>query len=134
MSVRQATLVVLLVAAGAVLAVAPAAGSTASDGATGPAAALAANETNESSSGGVSLGTQISSFMQASSAEVNGSIDAGMWRAEFNASNGSQRDRVVENRIRTLDRRLDRLEARMADLEARHENGTLPEVAYVAQA
>lgn len=134
MSVRQATLVVLLVAVGAALVIAPAAGSTDSGGATGPAQVDATNETNESSSEGVSLGTQISSFMQASSAQANGSVDAGMWKAEFNASDGSKKTAVVEHRIETLERRQDRLEARLADLEAKHENGTLPEVAYLAQA
>ncbi|WP_136717204.1 hypothetical protein [Halorientalis salina] len=110
---------------------APAAGAT-----DGPVAvdSVAANETNESSGENASLGTQISSFMQASSAETNGSVDAGMWEAEFNASNGTEKAAVVENRIRTLDRRVDRLEDRLADLEARHENGSLPEVAYMAQA
>jgi hypothetical protein len=105
-------------------------GTAGSDGPDGPTDPAEDNGTAD----GVSLGTRISSFMQASSAEADGSVDAGMWAAEFNASNGTGRTVAVENRIATLERRLDRLESRVAALVAEARNGTGSDVAFLARA
>jgi len=128
MSARQVAQVGLLVAVVAVVAAAPAVGAVGTTEVT----TLPENGTaNESSA---SLGAQISSFMQASSAEANGSVDDGMWVASFNSTNESDRERVVNGRVASIERRLDRLQDRLEALENARENGTIPEVAYVAQA
>lgn len=137
MSVRQLAVIVLLVVVGAGAVAAPAAGATDSYATQGPVT-FATNQTNGTDAPGngttgVGFGTQISAFMQASSADTNGSVDSGMWQARFNASNDSRKTRVVTHRIDKLDRRLTRLEAELSTLEATHENGTR-DVAYMARA
>ena len=132
MNPRQATLVTVLLAVAAAVVVAPAVGIT------GVATTDVAVQTNDSDGGSnaseASLGSQLSGFMQASSAGADGSVDSGMWAAEFNTSGEADRGDLVTRRVATLENRLDRLEDRMAAVEAAHENGTLPEPAYVAQA
>jgi len=133
MSARQATLLAVVVVVAAGLVVAPAVGTT---GTAPTPAAVAQNGTDDGTSGGdgPSVGAQLSSFVQASSADADGSVERGMWGAKFNDTNGSERDALVGNRVATLERRQERLRDRMRDLETAHENGTLPEPAYLARA
>ncbi|MEF8886947.1 MAG: hypothetical protein V5A30_04000 [Haloarculaceae archaeon] len=77
-----------------------------------------------------SFGTQVTSFMQASAASANSSVESGVWQASVNRS--AQPERAVENRAAALDRRLDRLQNRSEALAAMR--GELPEVAYTARA
>lgn len=131
MNARQVPLVVALLAVAAAVVVAPAVGTV------GTATLQSGNGSDNASDAGASeasLGAQLSGFMQASSADADGSVDTSMWAAQYNDTNGSAKQRLVKNRVTRLDGRLDRLEARMTALEAAHENGTLPEPAYVAQA
>jgi uncharacterized membrane protein YgcG len=79
-----------------------------------------------------SFGTQVTSFMQASAASANSSVESGVWRASVNRS--AQPERAVENRAASLDRRLDRLQNRSEELAAMRERGEIPEVAYTARA
>ncbi len=79
-----------------------------------------------------SFGTQVTSFMQASAASANNSVESGVWRASVNRS--AQPEQAVERRTTTLDRRLDRLQNRSEELAALRERGEIPEVAYTARA
>jgi len=97
---------------------------TADDGTAGGAA--------DNRTGNGSFGTQVTSFMQASAASANSSVESGVWRASVNRS--ARPDRAVENRVASLDRRLDRLRNRSAELEAMRDRGEIPEVAYTARA
>lgn len=129
MSARQAVAVAVLVALGGVVAVAPAVGIVGTD-----AGQTDQPQENATADGNTtSLGAQLSSFMQTSSAEANGSVDTGMWSAKYNDTDSEQRPEEIERRSRTLERRLERLENRMADLEAERENGST-DAAYVARA
>ena len=87
------------------------------------------NTTNETDG----MGTQLTAFLQSSSAAANDSVERGMWRAEFEQANASQRPQLVTNRTGTLEQRLDRLEARNETIQRRYDNGSLPQQAYVAQ-
>jgi hypothetical protein len=71
---------------------------------------------NGTSGSGGSFGAAISSFMQASAAETEGTVDTGMWVAEFARSNASEHRGIVTARGETLERRLDRLEEERTDL------------------
>ena len=79
-----------------------------------------------------SFGTQVTSFMQASAASANSSVESGIWQTSVNRS--AQPERAVENRAAALDRRLDRLQNRSEELAAMRERGEIPEVAYTARA
>lgn len=138
MSARRTVLVSLLVVLGTVLAVTVGATLAAGAPTTGGQAALgdtvrqtANNSTNATNA---SLGTQVSSFMLSSSAEVDDTVDSGMWAAAFNRSNGSAQAALVHARTGTLDRRLDRLHNRSRALAAARENGSISELAYAARA
>lgn len=135
MSARGTLLVAVAAVVGVALVTVPVFGAVggiapASDG----AAVAQTNETNDTATSNVSFGTRISSFMQASTAETDSSVDAGMWAAEYNRSDDRQRPAVVQSRIGQLERRGERLRDRMARLQAKYENGTVPRVAYRAQA
>ena len=79
-----------------------------------------------------SLGQQISSFMQASVADADAATEQGMWRVAVNRSEHPADN--VTDRVGGLERKLTQLQARTERLEARRANGTIPEVAYTAQA
>ena len=79
-----------------------------------------------------SFGTQVTSFMQASAASANSSVESGVW--QVSVSRSAQPERAVENRVAALDRRLDRLRNHSAALEAMRERGEIPEMAYNARA
>ncbi|AQL43490.1 hypothetical protein BV210_12650 [Halorientalis sp. IM1011] len=135
MKTRGTLLAVVLVAAAVGLVAVPVLGAV--DGTT-PASdgmsAVQANDSNETATSEVSLGAQISSFMQSNSAETESSVEAGMWAAEYNRSAGDERPAVVESRIDRLERRSERLRERMSRLQSKYENDTIPAVAYRAQA
>lgn len=133
MSARQAVILAVLAVVGGAVAAAPAVGVVGLDAAeTNDGPAQVDNGTENANT--TSLGAQLSSFMQTSAAEANGSVDAGMWSAKFNDTPDERRANEVDNRVRTLERRLERTETRMAALEAAHDNGSIPDVAYLAQA
>lgn len=79
------------------------------------------------------LGTQLTAFLQSSSAAANDSVENGMWRANFERASEGQRGDIVTKRAGTLDRRLDRLQAQNESLQERYESGAISEQAYVAQ-
>lgn len=96
-----------------------------------PTATATASTTNESDTGG--MGTQVTAFVQSSSAAANDSVENGMWRARFDQANASQRARLVTNRTGSLEGRLAQLQERNESIRSQYEDGSLPETAYVAQ-
>lgn len=97
---------------------------------TGAAAQDAANN----STGGSSLGADISAFMQASASEVDGAVETGMWGAAFNdTENRSERVRLVERRTEELNSTLAELRERKAELVAERAAGNVSEAAYKAK-
>ncbi|WP_336135539.1 hypothetical protein [Natronomonas amylolytica] len=66
----------------------------------------------------VSVGAEVSSFMQASTAEAEGEVDDGMFEASLRRTEDpEERRRLVENRTRRLEERQQRLENRRANIE-----------------
>lgn len=81
---------------------------------------------DEEASSPPGLGQQISSFMQSSVAELNGTVETEMW-------NRSAADPpAVERRAATLEQRLQRLEERRDRLAERRDRGDLSETEYRA--
>ncbi len=91
-------------------------------------ALASAAEDNETNASG--FGATVSSFVQSESAETEGSVEQGMWKAGV-SENASVS--AVERRTAALTARLDRLRERRAELRAAYENGSLTRVAYVAR-
>ena len=96
-----------------------------------PTPTATANATNESDDAG--MGTQMTAFLQSSSAAANDSVENGMWQARFDQANASERAQLVTNRAGTLEERLAQLQARNETIQSEYENGSLPQPAYVAQ-
>lgn len=111
MQSRQAALVGMMVSLCAALALVPAVGAVAAVATPTDGSVAQADAANESAS----MGTQLSSFMQANSADANGTVDSGMWRASFNRS--ADKNRSVAARVSALEQRLTRLESRLAETE-----------------
>lgn len=89
---------------------------------------LQKNGTNDS------LGTEISSFMQASSTETQGAVETGMWVARFNATdNRSARRKLVRSQVDDLGRKLDTLQEEKQAIIDAYQNGKIDEVQYRAQ-
>ncbi|UPW01172.1 hypothetical protein M0R88_03485 [Halorussus gelatinilyticus] len=148
MSLYRVALVALFVVSGALVVAVPA-GATASGpeattaGAAAPTpgvgladarpavpAAAAPNNTTANSS----LGTDISSFMQSSAAEVGGAVETGMWTAAFNGTeNQSVRVELVETRTSQLRKELADLRQRRAELVAQRKAGNISRTAYKAK-
>jgi hypothetical protein len=129
MEARQIPLVLALVACVAMLVAVPVVG-VGVDGGQSPQVenntTSSANETNDS------FGGQVSAFMQASAVDANTTVESGMFDAAVNTSQSPERE--VTSRAGRLERELQRLEDKAARLEAKRANGTLPDVAYTAQA
>lgn len=81
------------------------------------------------------LGASISSFMQASEADANASVDNGMFEARLERSNGSDRPVLVQERAEQLDTRLQQLRQERQEILESTEDGelTVAERARVAQ-
>jgi hypothetical protein len=75
-------------------------------------------ETGANAAGGnASVGAEVSSFMQASTAEAEGEVDDGMFEASLRRTDDpEERRRIVENRTRRLEDRQQRLEERRASI------------------
>lgn len=130
MTLRQAVLVALLVVVAIAVGLpAVSAQETATPTATNTTEDLGANETDDQAG----LGTQLTAFLQSSSATANDTVENGMWKASFEQANESDRARLVTKRAGTLEQRLERLQARNETLNEQYENGSLRRPAYVAQ-
>lgn len=80
------------------------------------------------------LGADISSFMQSSTAEVDGAVETGMWSAAFNGTeNRSVQTKLVERRTTELRTELSELQQRKRELVTEREEGNITEVAYKAK-
>lgn len=75
-------------------------------GDTSPAATDTTGNTSNAS-----LGVAISSFMQATAADAETTVDSGLFAAKFNDSNASERPRLVNQRVATLQTRVTELQA-----------------------
>lgn len=72
---------------------------------------------NASNASNASLGATISAFMQASAADAQGSVDNGMFAAEFNSTEDPEaRAGLVTGRAKALEMRVERLRAERAEL------------------
>jgi len=89
------------------------------------------NTTDESNSTGV--GTQLTAFLQSSSAAANDSVENGMWNAQFQRSNASRQAQLVANRTGALEQRLERLQRQNESIQAAYANGSLSQPAYIAR-
>lgn len=91
----------------------------------------AGNGTADGGAANATFGAQVSSFMQASAASANSSIESGVWRASVDRRPEAARGRAVAQRVEVLEARLDRLRNRSARLgDTPGESG----VAYTARA
>lgn len=88
---------------------------------------------DESGNDTEALGTQLTAFLQSSSAAANDSVENGMWRANFERAPEAQRGDIVTKRAGALERRLAQLQAQNESLQERYESGNITEQAYVAQ-
>lgn len=88
-----------------------------------------ANDSDESN--GTAVGTEVSAFMESSSESANGSVDRGMFDAEFNGSNEADRPDLVRDRTTVLEGRLAELEAEKKALVENKEN--MSDAAYNAR-
>jgi hypothetical protein len=71
------------------------------------------------SSGNASVGAEVSSFMQASTAEAEGEVDDGMFEAALNRTEDpEERRQLIENRTQRLEERQQRLEERRTDIRS----------------
>lgn len=77
-----------------------------------------------------SYGAQVSSFMQSTAADANGSVERGMWDAAV--SDDADPAAAIDDRSRSLQARLDALERRSEALAAARAN--ISGVAYTARA
>ncbi|PSQ09277.1 hypothetical protein BRC93_13155 [Halobacteriales archaeon QS_5_70_15] len=98
-------------------ATAPAVGTQADDGegnatnGTGTTNGVVANDTDNAS-----LGTQVSSFMAASSADAENEVRTGMFQAKWNRSNASRRERLVGQRTEEIAERIAELREEREEL------------------
>lgn len=77
------------------------------------------NETDANVSENASVGAEVSSFMQASTAEAEGEVDDGMFEAALNRTEDpEERRQLIENRTQRLEERQQRLEERRAAIQS----------------
>lgn len=77
------------------------------------------NETDGNVSENASVGAEVSSFMQASTAEAEGEVDDGMFEAALNRTEDpEERRQLIENRTQRLEERQQRLEERRAAIQS----------------
>lgn len=94
--------------------------------------AVFAQETNGTAADEVSFGTQVASFMQATAAEANSTVEQGMWQAAIDES--SEPDATIAARAERLRNRLDRLETRSAALSGDGDGPASAGLVYTARA
>lgn len=129
MEARQIPLVLVLAACVAMLVAVPVVGIGADGGA---ATQVDNNTTNETTDANESFGGQVSAFMQTSAVDANTTVEDGMFNAAVNTSESPEKE--VTSRADRLERQRQRLEQKAARLKEKRANGTLPAVAYTAQA
>lgn len=82
-----------------------------------------------------SMGASISSFMQASEADANASVDTGMFEAKFERTEANNRPELVQKRTEQLEARLEQLRNEREELIESTDDGelTVAERAKVAR-
>lgn len=80
------------------------------------------------------LGAQVSSFMAASVAQTDGSVENGMWVAAYeNASDNATRRALVQSRVGSLNATIQSLQAERQALIVGYQNGTLDRTQFQAR-
>jgi hypothetical protein len=91
------------------------------------------NEENVSTSN-VSLGAEISSFMQVSTSQTKGTIDTGLWTARFNSTeNESAKKELVRHQVDDIRTRLNSLHQRKQTLVEKRKSGKISQLQYQAK-
>lgn len=135
-SVRAVLLATVVICGTLVAAVPTTAGPTSStDDATGvDSVQSTVQAVDENATTNESLGTEISSFMQVSSAEAQGAVETGMWVAEYNATgNQSAKRSLVDDKVTTLGKKLDSLQQEKQAIIDAYRNEKLTRMEYHAQ-
>ena len=91
------------------------------------------SEPGNASATGEGLGTELTAFLQSSSAAANDTVENRMWQANFEQSADRNRRQLVTDRTAALEQRLLRLEQRNETLTQRYQRGNISRAAYVAQ-
>lgn len=112
---RRGALVALLLVAAAALAL--------------PAVAQDGDQTGEVEN--VTVGQEVSAFMQSAEANAHGEVENGMFDARMESANASERAAVVEERTDEIAARVDAIEERIEELRANRTD--VNPVAYRAQ-
>lgn len=128
---RLGLLLVGMVLAGAALTGAAFATSPGSVSALGGSdSAAAAGNATENTTGNVSMGTALSSYMQSQSAKSAGEVEQGMWNASFERNRSAE---AVQDRAATLASQLAAVREQRRALQAAYENGSISEMQYRAR-
>ncbi|WP_227353444.1 DUF7096 domain-containing protein [Haladaptatus salinisoli] len=86
------------------------------------------------STSNVSLGAEISSFMQVSTSQTKGTIETGLWAARFNnTENESAKKKLVRSQVGDIRTRLDSLRERKQTLVERRASGNISRLKYQAE-
>ncbi|GAA0226351.1 hypothetical protein ACFFQF_10935 [Haladaptatus pallidirubidus] len=77
------------------------------------------------------LGAEISSFMQVSTSQAQGTVDTGLWVARFNQTeNRSARRALVRHHVEDMQTELDALQERKQSLVEARNNGDISQLEY----
>lgn len=90
------------------------------------------SETTATGEANGSFGGQISAFMQTSAVDANSTVESGMFTAAVDDSESPERELTAQ--ADRLTRELEQLERKATRLQEYRDNGTMPDVAYTAQA
>jgi len=111
----------------------PAGGSAANETVTNETATdETASTANDTSNETAPLGSQISAFMQSTSATADESVESGMWEARFETANRTNQSTMVDRRAAVLETRLQRLQAELEGLNSSDTPG-LADVSHAAR-
>ncbi len=80
------------------------------------------------------LGSEISSFMQVSTSQATGTVDTGLWIAQFNGTkNKSARQTLVRDRVTKIQSELEDVRQRKEKLVKARKNGNISTLQYQAR-
>ncbi|MGA9400849.1 DUF7096 domain-containing protein, partial [Haladaptatus sp.] len=80
------------------------------------------------------LGAEISSFMQVSTSQAEGSVDTGLWVARFNQTkNKSAQQALVRHRVDDMQKQLSDLRDRKQTLVTKYKNDRISQLRYQSE-
>lgn len=135
MNLPRAILLVVLIVCGCAISVPTAAAPTPNTPAS-LSTTLQKQQTNNSSKAvnNSTLGAEISSFMQVSTSQAEGSVDTGLWVARFNQTkNKSAQQALVRHHVSDMQKRLSNLKSRKKTLVAAHNQGRISQLKYQSE-